>query len=137
MRITLPHSAISALQTFQGVVTRLLPYAVKHPLDEFWEKTDGGWVSPRGHQKIVSLRGKSDANRRAGTTGARAKWGGPAERSGETRYQRLKAARAIASHTDEQWSAMLAVCEDRCVRCGAADQRLVKDHVTPLYQGRF
>ena len=52
-------------------MTRLLPYAVKHPLDEFWEKTDGGWVSPRGHQKIVSLRGKSDANRRAGAAGKR------------------------------------------------------------------
>lgn len=53
-----------------------------------------------------------------------------------TRSQRLAAARAIATHTAEEWQEMKDFF-GHCVICGksAENEYLVKDHVIPLYQG--
>lgn len=54
----------------------------------------------------------------------------------QIRSQRLKEARAKGTHTPEQWDAIVARYEGRCVRCGCyPDPRPCKDHIVPLYQG--
>ena len=55
----------------------------------------------------------------------------------QIRYERLSAARAIATHTDEQWAAILNEFDNRCVCCGAkyVGGRPAKDHIVPLYLG--
>jgi 5-methylcytosine-specific restriction endonuclease McrA len=50
------------------------------------------------------------------------------------RQQRIRAAREIATHTDEQWWELVAEFDCRCACCGAAGP-LAKDHIIPIYQG--
>jgi 5-methylcytosine-specific restriction endonuclease McrA len=53
----------------------------------------------------------------------------------QKRGLRLRAARALGTHTDEQWRALCAEFDHRCVRCGLHGRRLERDHITPIYQG--
>lgn len=50
------------------------------------------------------------------------------------RAKRLAAARALGTHTAEEWAALVAKFGGRCVRCTIAG-RVEKDHIRPLYQG--
>ena len=84
------------------------------------------------HQPHAAARGSRYRRAMAGAAG---KWGEDRPSASATRSQRLAAARAIASHTPEDWAAMLEVCGNRCVRCNAAGLPLVRDHIVPLYQG--
>jgi 5-methylcytosine-specific restriction endonuclease McrA len=75
-----------------------------------------------------------------GAVEVRKKWGyGSSELAKATRAQRLAEARRKATHTPEQWLAMVDALGDRCLRCGqmAGDNGhgLVKDHIVPIYQG--
>jgi 5-methylcytosine-specific restriction endonuclease McrA len=49
------------------------------------------------------------------------------------RSDRMRAARAIGSHTKQEWEALKAVFHG-CVICGSTD-KLCKDHIEPVYQG--
>lgn len=51
------------------------------------------------------------------------------------RRRRLAAARRKGTHTNEEWSALKNEFLMHCVRCGCVPGKLVKDHITPLYQG--
>lgn len=50
------------------------------------------------------------------------------------RAARLKAARAKATHSIEQWIALIAEFGQRCVRC-ATPGKVTKDHIVPLFLG--
>jgi uncharacterized protein YdaU (DUF1376 family) len=77
----------------------------------------------------------SAKNSSSGRAGAARKWGSDAG-SGPlaTRAQRLADARARGTHTTAQWAALVEICGPLCLRCGATGP-LVKDHITPVYQG--
>jgi len=64
--------------------------------------------------------------------GGLAKWasGSPDKRK---RSERLSAAREKATHSRQEWEAMLFAFPT-CVRCGSGEQ-IVKDHIVPIYQG--
>ena len=49
------------------------------------------------------------------------------------RHARLVRARERGSHTAIEWEVMVAVCGDRCVRCGTGEYHLCKDHIVPIY----
>lgn len=59
---------------------------------------------------------------------------------GSTREQRLAIARERGTHTDDEWHALLFICNFRCVRCGITSsecleqtgKRLAKDHIISL-----
>jgi 5-methylcytosine-specific restriction endonuclease McrA len=53
----------------------------------------------------------------------------------QIRAQRLAAARALGTHTADEWQALVSRFAGRCVRCGASDRAVEKDHIKPLYQG--
>jgi len=53
----------------------------------------------------------------------------------QIRYQRLKKARLLGTHSTEQWEALKAKFAYRCVRCGASDRIIQRDHIVPIYQG--
>lgn len=55
--------------------------------------------------------------------------------SDRIRSQRLAHARAIGTHTAEEWGALLNEFGQRCVRCGIDGAPLDKDHIVPIYQG--
>ena len=52
----------------------------------------------------------------------------------EIRKHRLRVAREKATHTKEEWLALIAEFGGRCVRC-CGPFVVVKDHIIPLYQG--
>lgn len=51
------------------------------------------------------------------------------------RKARLAAAREKGTHSAEQWVSLIAEFGGRCVMCGTAERKIVKDHITPIYQG--
>ena len=105
----------------------------------FLETTEEGvyclhdWVD---HQPYV--RGAPVRAERA-RKGALAKWGIDPEEGQEhpqtKRHERLAEARKKGTHTKEQWDSMVGLFEGTCVRCGQTEADLVKDHITPIYQG--
>lgn len=59
-----------------------------------------------------------------------------AQLNSRLRAERLRAARAKATHTSSQWEALVRRFGGRCVQCGEIpSKRLQKDHITPIYQG--
>jgi uncharacterized protein YdaU (DUF1376 family) len=101
--------------------------AVRSVLKEFFIKDGDVWRSKKADEVIAESTSKS-AKARAS---ASAKWGEGG--AAATRSQRLAAARAIATHTKAEWLALVDACGNACVRCGGAG--VVKDHITPIYQG--
>jgi 5-methylcytosine-specific restriction endonuclease McrA len=52
------------------------------------------------------------------------------------RAARLSQARALGTHTDDEWQAILEEFDYRCVRCGCTPHgRPCKDHILPIYIG--
>lgn len=64
---------------------------------------------------------------------ARSKWGGQSAQG--VRTERMRAAKALGTHSKEEWESLLSACGYKCVRCGYANGTIVKDHVVPVYQG--
>jgi 5-methylcytosine-specific restriction endonuclease McrA len=58
--------------------------------------------------------------------------GGPHYR---IRRYRMELARLYGRHTKEEWEALKAEFDYRCVQCGRQGYHLDKDHITPVYQG--
>lgn len=61
-------------------------------------------------------------------------------RNAAIRSERMARARAIASHTAEEWAALCEEMENCCVICGIHatalhGNTLTKDHIVPIYQG--
>jgi uncharacterized phage protein (TIGR02220 family) len=57
-------------------------------------------------------------------------------RGGENRAIRMKIAKSKGSHTKEEWDEMVALFDNKCVRCGAdIEGAPTKDHIIPIYQG--
>lgn len=110
-----------------GARTEAEVAAVRSVLKEFFIKDGDVWRSKKADEVIAESTCKS-AKARAS---ASAKWG--AGGASATRSQRLAAARAIATHTKAEWLALVDACGNACVRCGGAG--VVKDHITPIYQG--
>jgi uncharacterized protein YdaU (DUF1376 family) len=96
-----------------------------------------GWSHPRIDKEISEADAKYERRATAGAAGARAKWGAGVGTT--TRSERLAAARKVATHTPEEWKAMLAVFGG-CVKCGLRHEQLYggeccKDHVIPVFSG--
>ncbi|MET4289232.1 uncharacterized protein YdaU (DUF1376 family) [Bradyrhizobium sp. LA8.1] len=103
-------------------------------LVKFFKVQDGHWVHGRIEKELARAEGVSSARAQAGAEGAQGKWGDSQFDGKISRSQRLAAARAIATHTKEQWSALLDFCGRNCVKCGSEGE-MVKDHIKPIYQG--
>jgi 5-methylcytosine-specific restriction endonuclease McrA len=74
--------------------------------------------------------------REKSSNGGKSKWGSTPEQVAEgARSQRLADARKKATHSKDEWEEMLSAFGGTCVRCGATDRKIVKDHVVPIYQG--
>lgn len=81
---------------------------------------------------LVKWQDKMERKAEAGRKGMAAKWGNSIDHS-KTRSERLAEARKKGTHTKEQWQYLVEICDFKCVRCGNDD--IVKDHITPIYQG--
>lgn len=105
---------------------------VKQALSKHFEVVDGEWI----HGRVESEKESAQARRRRSMSGAASRWGEETaeQRGKKTRSQRLKEAREKGTHTTAQWEAMKDFHGHACVRCGD-DGEMVKDHITPIYQG--
>jgi uncharacterized protein YdaU (DUF1376 family) len=102
-------------------------------------RVEGRWLV---HKRVVAELEKaarlSGRRASAGAKGAEARWGGSDEPT--TRSERLAAARRLATHTADEWDALVDVLGRQCVRCQTPAAalhggRLTKDHIQPIYQG--
>ena len=59
----------------------------------------------------------------------------PVQRTRLTRKQRMVEARSKGTHTKQEWKALKAEFNNRCVKCGTDEYRVEKDHIIPVYQG--
>ncbi|GJE43290.1 HNH endonuclease [Methylobacterium soli] len=107
-----------------------------------WVKcSDGRWYHPVIAEKAIEAWEKkseyterSAARTERAKAAAEAKWGEREPTAAQTRSQRLAEARERGKHTNEEWQVLLALFDNACVRCSASD-KVVKDHITPIYQG--
>lgn len=81
------------------------------------------------YRKLQSERGKKRAEQL---------WGDDAVAG--TRAERLRLARAKATHTEEQWVALLDFCGRKCLHCGIPEHaldggKLTKDHIIQISRG--
>ena len=98
---------------------------------------DGGELVQK--RMLLEIERASDIREKkavGGVSGGSVRWGEDDRelRGREMRSQRLSAARQKATHSKEEWSALVGVCDKRCVRCGDAGP-VVKDHILPIYRG--
>ena len=47
----------------------------------------------------------------------------------------MTAARALGTHTDEEWLELIQAADYRCAYCGQRGRRLERDHKTPISRG--
>lgn len=112
--------------------------AVDVVLKEFFTLTDDGYRHLRCDAEIGRAREKSEKARSSARLGVEARGNvSPrvlARTNAGLRQSRMEAARAIATHTPGQWSALMAFCGGACVKCGSSEN-VQKDHIQPVYQG--
>lgn len=93
---------------------------------------DGRLRNPRQERERAKQRGWREKS----AAGGAAKWGTDRDTTNRAnRSERLSQARKIGRHTAEEWDEMRALFRGACVRCGASDSSLVRDHVVPIYKG--
>ena len=119
-------------------ITKLTPSVWKKhrtALSKLFSIVDGEWVHKRIEREILSASANKAKKSVAGKKGAANKWGNEASDDNKLkRSERLAAARAKATHTQNEWISLVHVCGNRCMNCGSEDN-LVKDHIVPIYQG--
>jgi uncharacterized protein YdaU (DUF1376 family) len=103
--------------------------AVDNVADQFFPVNgDGSRHNPRVDKELADAHAYADAQRER----ALKKWGGESDK--QKRSKRLANARAIATHTPEQWVALMKACGNKCLRCSSTEH-IVKDHIVPIYLG--
>lgn len=107
--------------------------AVDVVLAEFFTLDDGVYRHGRCEEEIARVRSKSEKARSSALLGVAARRNDSDSR--QIRSERMAQARAQATHTKEEWTAMLLACGGACVRCGEQTAELQKDHIQPVYQG--
>lgn len=104
--------------------------AVLKVRDEFFRVgKDGRLHNDRADAQIEAERTFSAGQTRA----ARKRWGTDGKVRRVTRSQRLAHARALGTHTEEEWQALLTICAGVCCKCKSGEH-IVKDHIRPIYR---
>ena len=107
-------------------------------LSKFEGAENGNLVNHRMQKERDERDGIRSKRIAAATKGLSSRWESDDKEDGLTnsqkRARRLANARRLATHSEQEWSDLLSFC-GKCVRCGATDVKLVKDHIKPIYQG--
>lgn len=98
---------------------------------------DGKYFYSESFKKRMEFKDdKSKKRSEAGDKSAAKKWGNTDREglsSSELRSKRLSIAREKGTHTNEEWEELKEFFGE-CVICGSKE-RIVKDHIVPIYQG--
>lgn len=98
----------------------------------FCDDGEGGLTHKRVAAELERAGGVTAKRSKSGKRGAAERWG--SESSAATRSQRLAEARKLGTHTAAEWAALVEICGNVCLRCHTAVERLVKDHIVPIYR---
>lgn len=109
---------------------------LKPKMLRFFDVEDGTWSHSRANKELVRAGVFAQKAHDRAIKASSAKWGetDSQERGRHLRSQRLAEARKKGTHTAMAWELMKEFHGHQCVRCGAGGQ-MVKDHITPIYQG--
>jgi uncharacterized protein YdaU (DUF1376 family) len=104
--------------------------AVDAVLAEFFELQPDGYHNERCDAELAAHASKRDKAKAAAMLSVQAR----EMNNKELRSGRIQAARAKATHTKEEWQALLDASDRKCVKCGGPGP-IEKDHIVPIYQG--
>jgi len=94
------------------------------------DRVEGGLWNRKVEKECKNRSEKSEMARNAGIKSGRVRQ----ERNADLRKRRLADAKKVGTHTPQEWTALLAACGGKCVKCDSADS-IEKDHIKPIYQG--
>jgi len=101
----------------------------------FFSVVEGVWRHGRADEELAKALSNKAAKTKSGANGADRKWGPDRDSQSKLkRSERLANARHLARHSLVEWQVLLSVCGPYCLSCGVEGE-LVKDHITPIYQG--
>jgi uncharacterized protein YdaU (DUF1376 family) len=134
----LPES-LDALYRLCRAMNKTEQSAVRAVAEAFFPVSDDGLRhNKRADAELGKAGAAIDTQRAGGSVGGRAKWGSGGSGSGgdpaAVRRERMRKARELGTHTQQEWLALVHFCGSRCVRCGST-KGLVRDHIKPVYQG--
>lgn len=101
-------------------------------VERFWRVEGDTLVNDTQLEVYAEARLRADKTRTRAVAGAEGRWSHKSD--GKSRQERIEKARAIATHTKEQWQALVAFCGGRCLCCGSVGP-ITKDHVVPVSSG--
>jgi len=102
-------------------------------LNEFFKFSNNKWSHTRCDFEIQRCVDKSNKAREAAGLSVQSRL----NKNSINRKRRLESARKKGTHTEDEWNELIALCGNKCVRCGNhpnGENKLTKDHVIPLYQ---
>lgn len=111
--------------------------AMRPVLLEYFSIKGGALTNNRLERERERTIGIQDKRRAAGKKGASGRWKADPKDDRSTRRDRtirIAQAREKGRHFAQEWEALVDLCGNVCVRCNKA-ATLVKDHITPVYQG--
>lgn len=104
--------------------------AVDTVLAEFFVETPDGYRNDRCDEELASYQVKRDKARAAAQLSVQVR----EKNNSQIRAERMETARTKATHSAEEWRALLDASGRRCVKCGS-EGPIEKDHIIPIYQG--
>lgn len=114
---------------------------IKEEVRAKFEEVDGELINFRMERERIEREGIRSKRIEAAKAAHGSKWERKLEdpdedglSAAQKRSRRLSIARSIATHTEEEWRGLLVFC-GKCVKCKNPSDRLVKDHIQPIYQG--
>ena len=109
--------------------------ALRRIIAEFFVCMEDGFYNKRMQREVE--RSEAISSKRSVAALSRHGRAAPVEVAPGQRVRsaRLSDARAIATHSKQQWDALVEFHGGMCCKCGSQETMMVKDHITPLHQG--
>jgi 5-methylcytosine-specific restriction endonuclease McrA len=104
-------------------------YRMRHPRPTVGEMTPDQAEAQREYNRAYVAANRERINAQKAAARARED---KAVRNEHTRRARLRRRAAEGAHTLAEWLALVETYGGRCLRCGATDRPLTRDHVVPL-----
>ncbi len=120
----MPPNEIKECYRIAGAMTPAEQRAVDKVVSKFFAVNGNGLRHhKRVEEEIIRARSKSEKAKASAAASVKARFGDRAP---------VSPARA---ERDTEWAALVAACGSKCVRCGATDRPLERDHIVPTYKG--
>lgn len=117
-----------------GATTKADKTIADYVLRRYFTEAPDGWRNKRCDEEIAAFRAKSATARASALAGVEARSQSRELLNRDKRRARMANSKALGTHTEEQWTALVDFCGRKCVKCSLPEST-DKDHIKPVYQG--